>query len=143
MSRPRFCPQWDFQVATPKIQVATSPNATHVATSKMMSRPQTQQNQVVTSKPGRNQPLFSSHNTLVVTQKPWSRRQTSYRQSSQVATSISGRDLKLTRPGRDLKVMSRPQIVFPRSQHEYSCHDPGPFSHNLSQVATPKRMLRR
>ena len=30
MSRPRFCPQWDFQVAT-------SPTATHVTTSKMMS----------------------------------------------------------------------------------------------------------
>ena len=40
MSRPRFYPQWDFQVATPKLQVATSPTATHVATSKMMSRPQ-------------------------------------------------------------------------------------------------------
>ena len=51
--------------------------------------------------------------------KPWLRRQTSRRQSSQVATSISGRDLKLTRPGRDLKVMSRPQIVFPSSQHEF------------------------
>ena len=33
--------------------------------------------------------------------------------------SISGRDLKLTRPGRDLKVMSRPQNVFPKSQHEF------------------------
>ena len=36
-----------------------------------------------------------------------------------VATSKSCRDLKLTRPGRDLKVMSRPQIVIPRSQHEF------------------------
>ena len=32
---------------------------------------------------------------------------------------ISGRDLTLTRPGRDLKVMSRPHIVFPRSPHEF------------------------
>ena len=40
MSRPRFYPQWDFQVTTPKFQVATSLTATHVATSKMMSRPQ-------------------------------------------------------------------------------------------------------
>ena len=40
MSRPRLCLQWDFQVTTPKIQVATSPTATHVVTSKMMSRPQ-------------------------------------------------------------------------------------------------------
>ena len=39
--------------------------------------------------------------------------------SSQVATSISGRDLKLTRPGHDLKVTSRPQVVFLRSQHEF------------------------
>ena len=35
MSRPRSCPQWDFQVTT-------SHTATHVATSKMMSRPQIQ-----------------------------------------------------------------------------------------------------
>ena len=68
-----------------------------------------------------------------MTQKPWSRRQTSCRQSSQVAASISGHDLKLTRLGRDLKVMS---------QHEFSCHDPGLLSPNLSQVATPKRMSR-
>ena len=34
MSRPSFCPQWDVQVATPKIQVATSHTATHVATSE-------------------------------------------------------------------------------------------------------------
>ena len=40
MSRPRFYPQWDFQVTTPKFQVATSLTATHVATSKMMSRHQ-------------------------------------------------------------------------------------------------------
>ena len=32
MSRLCFCPQWDFQVATPKFQVATSPTAAHVAT---------------------------------------------------------------------------------------------------------------
>ena len=73
----------------------------------------------MTSKLGRDQPLFLSQNALVTTQKPWSRRQTSSRQSSQVATSISSRDLKLTRLGRNLKVMSRPQIVFPRSQHEF------------------------
>ena len=86
---------------------------------KMMSRHQVQPSQVVTSKPSRDQPLFPSQNALVATQKPGSRRQTFRRQSIQVATSISGRDLKLTRPGRDLKVMSRPQIVFLRSQHEF------------------------
>ena len=38
--------------------VATSLCATHVVTSKVMSRPQAQPSQVVTSKPGRDQPLF-------------------------------------------------------------------------------------
>ena len=91
-----------------------------------MSRPQ---NQVATS-------LCFPHRTPLSRPKnPWLRRQTSCRQSSQVATSISGRDLKLTRSGRDLKVMSRPQIVFPRSQHEFhvTTQDPSVLSSARSQ----------
>ena len=56
---------------------------------KMMSRHQAQPSQVVTFKPGRDQPLFPLQNALVATSKPWSRRQTSCRPSSQVATSNS------------------------------------------------------
>ena len=55
---------------------------------------------------------------------------------------ISGCNTLKTNPGRDLKSMSRPQTVHPRSQHGFSCHDQGLLTRNLSQVATPKRMSR-
>ena len=64
-------------------------------------------------------------------------------QLSKVATPISGRDLKLTRPVRDLKVMSQPQIAFPRSQHEFhvTTKDPSVLTSSRSRhqkdVATP------
>ena len=44
-----------------------------------------------------------------------------------------------TNPGRDLKSMSRPQIVHPKSQRGFSCHNQGLLTPDLSQVATPKR----
>ena len=56
---------------------------------------------------------------------------------------ISGCNTLKTNPGRDLKLMSRPQTVHPRSQRGFSCHDQGLLTRNLSQVATPKRMSRR
>ena len=37
-----------------------------------------------------------------------------------------------TNPGRDLKLMSLPQIVHPKSQHGFSCHDQGLLTPNLS-----------
>ena len=70
----------------------------------------------------------------------WLRPQT---QPSQVTTSISGRDLKLSRPCRDIKVMSQPQIAFPRSQHEFhvTTKDPSILTSSRSRhqkdVVTP------
>ena len=55
---------------------------------------------------------------------------------------ISGCNTLKTNPGRDLKSMSRPQTVHPRSQRGFSCHDQGLLTRNLSQVTTPKRMSR-
>ena len=108
MSQSRFYPQWDFQVATPKFQVATSLTATHVATSKMMSRPQAAPQ--------------------------------SFRLCRNL--KISGCNTLKTNPGRDLKLMSQPQTVHPRSQRGFSCYDQGLLTRNLIQVATPKRMSR-
>ena len=55
---------------------------------------------------------------------------------------IPGCNTLKTNPGRDLKSMSRPQFVHPKSQRGFSCHDLGLLTPNLSQVATPKRMSR-
>ena len=60
---------------------------------KMMSRPQAQPSQVVTSKPGRDQPPFPSQNVLVATQK------------TLVATPNL---LSLIQPGRDAHFWLRP-----------------------------------
>ena len=76
MSRHRFCPQWAFQVATPKIYIATSHTATHVATS------------------------YPCRDAVSAQQK-----QTRSRLHFLVATSLP----TSTKPGRDLKSMSRPQ----------------------------------
>ena len=79
---------------------------------KMMSRHQAQPSQVVTSKPGRDQPLFPLHNALVATSKTLvatpnllSPIQPSRDVHFLVATSCP------TKPSRDLKSMSRPQQV--------------------------------
>ena len=53
---------------------------------------------------------------------------------------ILGCNTLKTNPGRDLKSMSRPQTVHPKSQRGFSCHDQGLLTPNLIQVATPKRM---
>ena len=55
---------------------------------------------------------------------------------------ILGCNTLKTNPGRDLKSMSRPQTVHPRSQRGFSCHDQGLLTRNLSQATTPKRMSR-
>ena len=85
MSRHRFCPQWAFQVATPKIHVATSLAATHVATSKLMSRPQVAPQIQVTT--------LSSLN--------------------QVATSLRCRDFRSPSLCHDMKFMSQPRPTSP------------------------------
>ena len=85
MSRHRFCPQWAFQVATPKFHVATSLGATHVATSKLMSRPQVAPQIQVTT--------LSSLN--------------------QVATSLRCRDFKSPNLCHDMKFMSQPRPTSP------------------------------
>ena len=97
-----------YYVAMPFFHVATSLAATHVATSKLMSRPQ--------AAPQSFQPC---HNL-----------------------KIPGCNPLKTNPGRDLKSMSRPQTIHPKSQRGFSCHDQGLLTPNLSQVATPKRMSR-
>ena len=76
MSRHCFCPQWAFQVATPKIHVATSHTATHVATSYPCR-------DAVSAQPKQTR---SRLHFLVATSRPTS-----------------------TKPGRDLRLMSRPQ----------------------------------
>ena len=53
-----------------------------------------------------------------------------------------GLDLPHCCPCRDIKMMSRHQAAHPRSQHGFSCRDQGLLTHDLSQVATPKRMSR-
>ena len=114
-----FLPPVGFAGRDAKIQVATSHTATHVATSKMMSRPQAQPSQVVTSKPGRDQPLFPPQNALVVTPK-------SLVATPDLLSAIQlGRDVHFwSRPQAD-KSRSRPQSHvatskrFPRSQHEF------------------------
>ena len=94
------CPQWAFQVATPKIPIATSLAATHVATSKLMSRPQVApQNpsyNTLKPKPGCD---LTSLLRLQITQ-PMSRHEIhvttkanqSQPQPNHVATSIMGHD---------------------------------------------------
>ena len=76
MSRHRFCSQWAFQVATPKIHVATSHTAIHVATSYSCR-------EAVSAKPKYTRLRL---HFLVTTSCPIS-----------------------TKPGRDLRSMSRPQ----------------------------------
>ena len=77
---------------------------------KMMSQHQAQPSQVVTSKPGRDQPLFPLQNALVATSK------TLVATLNLLSPIQPGRDVHFlvatscpTKPGRDLKSMSRPQ----------------------------------
>ena len=146
MSRPPFCPTKTAQVATSKNGVATPISTGQVAT---LNRCRDQPLLLPQKRPCRDPKPWSRHQTTTRQPEPcrdiksmsrhhcqclllrrqnrssaqpgrdfhlWSRPHTL---PSQVATSISSRDLKPTRPGRDLKVMSRPQIVFPMSQHEF------------------------
>ena len=90
MSRPRSCPQWDFQVATSHI-------ATHVATSKMMSRP----------------PIQPAINPRSSNLRPTA-TQTRSRRHFLVATS------RPTKPNCDLITMSRPQEVLTHNELFFS-----------------------
>ena len=129
-----FLPTVGFPGRDTKIQVATSHIATHVATSKMMSRHRTfpqpkahvatskPRHDALKAKPGRNLKLMSRPAFASPIETPRLRRQTSRRQPSQVWTSKLCRDLKLSSLFHDVNschdqdkpapasTMSRPQI---------------------------------
>ena len=106
-----------FQVATLKRgrDIVSAPSE------QARSRPQNQvatpskPDQVATSNRCRDQPPLPPQKRPCCDPKPWSRRQTLCGQSSQVVTSISGRDLKLANPSRDLVSI---QLKKNKSRHQ-------------------------
>ena len=96
MSRPRFCPQWDFQVAT-------SPTATDVVTSKMMSRPQAVHPKSQHGFSCRDQGLLTPNLSQVATPKRMSRHQLLQSRSRCQNRSSA-------QPGRDFHLWSRPHV---------------------------------
>ena len=117
MSRLRFCPQWDFQTVTPKIQFATS---------KMMSRPQAAPQSF---QPYRNLKIPGC-NTLKINPgrdlESMSRPQTVHPKSQR---GLSCHDLGLLTPNLTKvttpKRMSRHQLLQSRSRrHNYVATSP-------------------
>ena len=107
MSQHRFCPQWAFQVATPK---SMSRHQIHVATSFLLNK----------NRPGRDFTSLSRPHLLPPTSRPQNDVATSSRLSRLPTLSPfqPGRGVHFlvstsrpTKPGRDLITMSRPQEV--------------------------------
>ena len=91
----------------------------HVATSKT-------RRDTLTAIPGRYLKSKLRPTSVSPIETPLSRPKTLVRMPNLMLPIQPGRDVhfwsqpQVTRPCRDLKVMSRPQIVFPRSQHEFN-----------------------
>ena len=128
----RDTPRQPAPRSRPHFEVATSRQPESCRDIKSMSRHRGSQKHVVTS----NRCHDTTQNTPGRNLKTGSRHQTSCRQSTQVATFISCRDLMLTRPGCDLK-SCRDLESFSLGHHMNFMYL-GSFSLNLSQVATPK-----